>query len=256
MAFMLERAGIAAMSTGNWRSALQCAREVDELRHRHELEEAQRVAFDGLEIFESDPDLLIALGRVWLLDHSPLLASSAFTTAAYIARDNEIPVAWQIAALSRQRKYPEAIRLGTAALAPDRFPDSVPIRVALGRVLLDFSQPDRAEHHLSEAVRMAPGNPDAANWWCACLAALFHWDAAEQEAEAAIVRYQGNTRGTALMRYRLGRIHLDNHRLGQAISCFDAVLRDMPEHLRAMEWRITALRGTGRPEDLKLASSK
>ena len=217
------------------------------------LEEAERTALDGLEDFEGDPDLNIALGRVWLLDHKPLLAFSAFTTVAVSERDNDIPVAWQIVALSMQRRYPEAIKLGTVALGSDRFPDSVAIRIALGRVFLESSQPDRAAEHLEEAARRAPDNEDAVSWWCACLAALFQWDAAKREAEAAITRYPEKSRGIALMRYRLGRIQLDNHHPDEAIACFDAVLADKPDHLRAVEWRITALRATGRPEQLKLA---
>lgn len=241
------------MKTGNGLSACELAGKVDGLRHRQELEEAKRVAFEGLETFPDAPGLHIALGRVWLLDHKPRLALGSFTAAAVSAPDIDMPVAWQIAALSRQRQYPEAISLGTAALGPGRFPDSVPIRVALGRVFLDSSQPSLAEKHLEDAARMAPGDDEAVSWWCACLAALFRWDAAEKEAEAAIGRYQGDTGKIVQMRYRLGRIHLDNHRLEQAIACFDAVLKDVPEHLRAMEWRITALRATGRPEDLKMA---
>src|SRR6202000_1395705 len=138
-------AGIAAMKTGNWLNACELAGKVDGLRHRQELEEAKRVAFEGLEIFRDAPCLHIALGRVWLLDHKPRLALDSFTAAAVSAPDIDMPVAWQIAALSRQRQYPEAISLGTAALGPGRFPDSVPIRVALGRVFLDSSQPSLAE---------------------------------------------------------------------------------------------------------------
>jgi tetratricopeptide (TPR) repeat protein len=214
--------------------------EVDALRRVYDLRGAERTARAGLGDFPDAAALWMSLGRVLILEHRPEEALTSFAAAASLSPGSEDAVAWQIAALSRQQAYDRALEAGAAAL--DRFPDTTAIRVALGRVYLDSSRPRKALAYLREAVGRAPGEESACSWLCACLAASFDWATAVGTA----LEFIGRNPGSVAMRYRLGRIYVDDHRPAQALRCFDEVLAREPGHGRALEWRITALRAMGR----------
>jgi tetratricopeptide (TPR) repeat protein len=222
-------------------SAIAC--EVDTLRRDYELERAESVACAGLSRFQDDAGLWMARGRVLILAHRPEEALGSFKRAEELSTGDDKPVGWQIATLSRQREYDAAIALGTAALA--RFPGSATIPVALGRVYLDSSRPVAALPYLQEAADRDPDYETASSWLCAGLAALFQWEEAVKTARRVIGRHPES----AEMRYRLGRIFVDDHRPEKALECFDQVLTREPGHARSLEWRITALRALSRFRD-------
>lgn len=216
------------------------AQKSDGLRRDCDQAQAEKVARDGLRRFPDSADLQMALGRALVVAHRFDDALAAFSRAAELAPERDRPVAWQIATLSKQRTYDKAIALESAALA--RFPDSALIRVALGRVYLDSSQPGEAIRYLEEASEKAPGNETVASWLAACRAAMFQWEEARTIARKAIDEHPD----TVKMRYRLGRLLVDDHRHAEALECFEEVIALNPEHARALEWRITALRALGR----------
>jgi tetratricopeptide (TPR) repeat protein len=219
------------------------AREADGLRHYCELTQAERVARAGLRRFPDSADLHMALGRVLLVTHRFDAALMAFSQAAELAPEHDRPMGWQIATLSQQRLYQEAISLGNVALA--RFPDGAHVRIALGRVYLDSSRPQQAIRYLAEASVKAPGDETVSSWLAACRAAMFQWEEAEAIAREAIDWHPGSIK----TRYRLGRILVDDHRHAEALACFEDGIALVPDHARTLEWRITALRALGRFEE-------
>jgi tetratricopeptide (TPR) repeat protein len=216
------------------------ASEVDARRRAYELEQAEDMARAALLRFPDNPGLLMSLGRVLVLEHRLDEAFAIFTAAADRAPGDDGPAGWQVATRTRGRHYAEALRLGTAALA--RLPGSVTIRVAIGRVYLDSSRPGQALEYLRAAVNDAPDDAQAADWLCAGLAAQFQWDKAVSVARAFIERHPDSVR----VRYRLGRVYVDDQRPAQALEQFNAVLAMDRAHARAQEWRITALRAMRR----------
>jgi len=219
------------------------AQKSDDLRRYCEQAQSEKMARNGLRRFPDSADLQMALGRALVVAHRLDDALMAFSRAADLAPGQDRPIAWQIATLSKQRKYEKAIAAGSAALT--RFPDSALIRVALGRVYLDSSRPRQAIGYLADASVKAPGNETVASWLAACRAAMFQWEEARTIAREAIDWHQDSVK----MRYRLGRLLVDDHRHAEALECFEGVIALAPDHSRALEWRITALRALGRLEE-------
>jgi|HubBroStandDraft_1064217.scaffolds.fasta_scaffold318447_2 tetratricopeptide (TPR) repeat protein len=96
--------------------------------------------------------LMIARGRELLLSYRHEEALAQFERTAGQAPDDPAPIAWQITTLSRMYQFDRAISLGTKALT--RFPKSVQIRVALGRVIIDSDRPAAGRPHFESAVKL------------------------------------------------------------------------------------------------------
>jgi tetratricopeptide (TPR) repeat protein len=217
-------------------SEVELAQQVDTLRRCYELPEAESMARSALKRFPKGVELLIALGRVLLTVHRLADAVTIFEQAVELAPGDDRPVAWKIAALSRQYSFAAAIATGTDAL--EHHPGSVLIRVALGRVFLDSSRPQDARAYLAEAATIAPADETALSWQAACLAEMCRWPEAEALARESLTLHADSIK----LRYRLGCVLLGARRFTEAKDCFDAVVTDAPQHAGALEWRTTALR--------------
>ncbi|WP_170322045.1 tetratricopeptide repeat protein, partial [Acrocarpospora pleiomorpha] len=218
----------------------ELVRQVDALRRRFKLTQAEAVIRSALNKLPGSDGLWIALGRVLLSAGRTTDAADAFKKAEELCPQNDRPLAWQIATLSRQRHYTEAIKIGT--IARDRFPSSLHINIALGRTFRDFSRPLEALDSFSEATRVAPADATALSWYAVGLADLHRWAEAVTAAQEAA---QQNPESIKPL-YRLGRIFHDDERYIEALDYFENILSKDPDHAGALEWRITALRSTYR----------
>src|SRR5271166_4791570 len=215
---------------------VKLARQVDMFRRHHEMAEAEAAARDAVRCFPNAAAPLVALGRVLLATQRAAEAARVFSRAEQVARGDDHPTAWRIAALSRQRLYGEAIELGDDAL--DRFPRSALIRVALGRVFLDSGRPGQAMQYFVDGSAVDPNNVTAISWHAACHAEMHQWAEAKSVIRGVIERDPGQIKAQC----RLGRILVSDGCFDEAIGCFDAVLGCVPEHRHTLQWRITALR--------------
>jgi tetratricopeptide (TPR) repeat protein len=190
-----------------------------------------------------DVGLRIAYGRVLLANGDFEEARDEFTRAADSAPDDPRPVAWQVAAYSRQCEFKEA--LAVVDRAPKELKEHAEILVAMGRVHLDASCPREALPVLEQAFAAA-GDPVAAGWRAVCHARLYQWEKAEQLARDAIdAADKDDMHAVAQANYRLGRIMADHQRHDEALKWLEAALKAEPGHLKALEWQATALRGQG-----------
>ncbi|HET6499968.1 MAG TPA: tetratricopeptide repeat protein [Amycolatopsis sp.] len=216
---------------------------VDALRRRFELPDAEKTGLEALARFPGSTAVTIALGRVLLARHRPTDAAALF---ARIDGPDDRVVAWRIAALSRSQAYDEAIALGSAA--GKRFPDSVAVRVALGRVWMDRSHHEAALPLLAEALAVAPHDLRAACWQIRALSALSRWPEARELAAKLVNEHAAQ----AEAHYVFGKLLLDADEPAEALGHFETALDLDPAHVSALEWQATALRELYRFEDTEI----
>jgi tetratricopeptide (TPR) repeat protein len=214
---------------------------VDSARSRDEMRTAEEQALAGLDRFPDSADLLVAYGRVLFATHRVHEALKVFTQAGELAPEDDRPVAWQVAAYAREFDLTTAIATGHSAL--ERFPDSVLIRVALGRAYLDSSRPKDALVPLVDAIRISPEDETAASWHAVCLSSLAGTAAAVDQLRTCLGTSHLNS---VKVHYCMGQILLENRQHAEALECFDAVLEADAGHAKALEGKIIALRELGR----------
>ena len=96
------------------------------------------------------PNVLVATARL-LLAHGRHQEAQALLRRAFdIEPDEPTSVAWLVAALARGYEHDEAVAAGQRQL--DAHPDSVGLRVAVGRAQFDAGRIDSALGHLAIAV--------------------------------------------------------------------------------------------------------
>ena len=219
---------------------VELARQLDEHRRRYEMPEAEATADEAVARFPDSVDISIAYGRILLLTYKAEEAAQVFLRAEQLAPQNDRPAAWRVAALSRQRLFDEAIEAGIKAT--ERLPNSSLVRVALGRVFLDSSRPEQASEHFAQAAAREPHDMSAINWHAAGLAELHRWAEAQTVIRKAIERDPAETE----LYFQMGWILIGDDCSREAVEYFDTVLKRAPQHPRALEWRITALRNLRR----------
>ncbi|MEV5741597.1 tetratricopeptide repeat protein [Microbispora rosea] len=218
----------------------ELVQQIHTLRRRFELAQAETMARRTLAEVPHSGSLMMALGRILLASGKEKEAAEMFRRAGQVHPDDDAPFAWQIAALSRQGRFTEAITLGEAA--QDRFPRSYLICIALGRSFRESSRPGEALRCFSDAARIAPKNPTSVSWHAVGLSSLHHHAEAEAVLEETIREAPESTK----LHYRLARVCLSRHNFDKAIERFNIVLEKDPYHVDALEWRITALRSAHR----------
>ncbi|MEU4745726.1 tetratricopeptide repeat protein, partial [Actinosynnema sp. NPDC023658] len=219
------------------------AAEIDRLRRRGELAQAEALALRAHSPDEPDDvDLRVARGRLLLARHRYTEAAELFTDD-----DDDRLTAWRVAALARAFRDDEAAAVATEALT--RHPDSVPLRLALGRVHLDAWRPRDALAAFTEARRLAPEDWRVLVWNAVALANLTRLDEAKATAGEAVRRRPE----VAKAHFTLGRVHAAAAEYAEARACFDAALERDPQYPDALEWRTTALRLQHRYEEAERA---
>ncbi|WP_158841507.1 tetratricopeptide repeat protein [Saccharothrix deserti] len=105
--------------------------------------------------------------------------------AAFVGDDDRL-VACRVTELSRAHEYDRAVAVATDALA--KSPDSVPLRLALGRTHLDAWRPGAALAVFEEARRLAgPDDPRAIRARISRLRAARRFEEAEETARQALI---------------------------------------------------------------------
>ena len=221
--------------------------QVDNARSRGELAVAEEECRRAVGQFPDSTELMIAYGRVLLAKGHPDQAAGAFTRARELAPKDERPVAWQIAAFSHLRNH--AVWTRASAEGLEAFPQSIIIRVALGRARLEEYQHEDALAVLSEADSLPGADDVTASWHVVALAAVHGCAKAGALAEARISQYGDEA---SRVRYRLGTVYLDHEWYSQAATCFEAVLASHPEHPGALTALPLACLGAGWPEKAEL----
>ncbi|MER5262569.1 tetratricopeptide repeat protein [Actinosynnema sp. NPDC002837] len=204
------------------------AAEIDRLRRQGELDRAEALA--GHDHSADDTDLRIVRGRLSLARHRYDEALALF------ADDDDRLLAWRVATLSRTYRDDEAFAVAAEAIT--RYPDSVPLRLALGRAHLDAWRPREALAAFTEARRLAPDDWRTTGWLAVALANLTRLDEAKATAAEAVRSHPG----TPKAHYVLGRVHSASYEFAEAVACYDAALDLDPRYPDAFEWKITALR--------------
>ncbi|WP_020658447.1 tetratricopeptide repeat protein [Amycolatopsis benzoatilytica] len=156
---------------------------VDQLREDWKLDEAEELGRRAVTEQPGDPARWIALGRVQLEQYRRKEALESFSRAA----GSGLGVAWQVAALSRLRRYDEAD--GAAAGGLERFPGSADLLLARARIRFDQDDWAAGLPFLEEALASEPGHLDAARWRVMALATLGRFDDAEAAGQLMIDRH-------------------------------------------------------------------
>jgi tetratricopeptide (TPR) repeat protein len=211
--------------------------EANELRRRFEMPEAEAIAAQATKEYPASAAAHLALGRILLATRRLDAALTEFTKASNLAPGDEQAPAWRIAALSRQRKYDEAVALGHAACA-DAYPESVLVHIALGRVYLDSSRPIEAIHWLSRATELEPDDMKAIRWHADCLSRLGQWSEGKKLTGEAIERNPASARAYLIR----GLMMSDHGRDDLALVALDRAYALDPTDPSVLEWRITILR--------------
>jgi tetratricopeptide (TPR) repeat protein len=204
---------------------------------RFELAEAEAAASRAAEEFPASARTQLVLGRILLATHRLDAGLARFREARRLDPGWEDALAWQIAALSKQRKFDEAVALGKMACT-DNFPDGALVRVALARVYLDSSRPLDALPFLAKATELEPDDLRTVEWHAESLARLHRSSACERLIEESANRSPGSARPY----YFHGLLMEDLGRCSAALSSFDRAFALDPEDPDILEWRITALR--------------
>jgi tetratricopeptide (TPR) repeat protein len=135
----------------------------------------------------------------------------------------------------RRHEMPEAE--ATAAEAVARFPDSVDISIAYGRILLLTYRAEEAAQVFLRAEQLAPQNDRPAAWRVAALSRQRLFD----EAIAAGIKATQRLPNSSLVRVALGRVFLDSSRPEQALEHFARAATTAPHDIRAINWHAAGL---------------
>jgi tetratricopeptide (TPR) repeat protein len=135
----------------------------------------------------------------------------------------------------RRHEMPEAE--ATAAEAVARFPDSVDISIAYGRILLLTYRAEEAAQVFLRAEQLAPQNDRPAAWRVAALSRQRLFD----EAIAAGIKATERLPNSSLVRVALGRVFLDSSRPEQALEHFARAATTAPHDIRAINWHAAGL---------------
>jgi tetratricopeptide (TPR) repeat protein len=223
---------------------------VDELRRRYKIADAEATAREALRENPANAELWIALGRVLTAMRQYQSAQQAFDEATRLAPADDCGVAWQIATLSKLRRYDEAITRATVAL--NEFPQSAIIRVALGRVYLDSSRPKDSIGYFRDAMALKTKDIRAKCWLVTSLLQLSHWEEAETLARELVEDWPAISR-TLLV---LGGVLFGSARYAEALEYFDQAISADSLNYRALRGRIEALRAMYRYEDAERAATE
>jgi tetratricopeptide (TPR) repeat protein len=150
-------------------------------------------------------------------------------------RPGEVELARQMDEHRRRHEMPEAE--ATAAEAVARFPDSVDISIAYGRILLLTYRAEEAAQVFLRAEQLAPQNDRPAAWRVAALSRQRLFD----EAIAAGIKATQRLPNSSLVRVALGRVFLDSSRPEQALEHFARAATTAPHDIRAINWHAAGL---------------
>jgi tetratricopeptide (TPR) repeat protein len=137
--------------------------------------------------------------------------------------------------LRRHCETAEAEQVARAGL--ERFPDSVGLRMALGRVLVVTHRLDEAFTEFSRADEIAPGHDRAVAWQIATRSVQRQYDEAISLEPAALARFPDS----AHVRVALGRVYLDSSRPRQALPYLAAASALSPGNETVTSWLAACL---------------
>src|SRR5215467_3357377 len=157
------------------------------------------------------------------------------TEAAIPTGSDDVELARQIDERRRRYEMPEAEAAAREALG--RFPDSVDLALAHGRVLLATHRAVEAAQVFLRAEQVAPEDDRPAAWHVAALSRQRLFD----EAIAAGVKALGRLPGSSLIRVTLGRVFLDSSRPDEALKYFADAVAMAPNDATATSWHATGL---------------
>jgi len=173
----------------------------------------------------------VAMERVELEDALAQLETLIADEPAY-----EPAVAWQIAALDRLARFALAREVAHEGLA--RFPAGIEVRVAAAHFYLGRHDKERALEIIDDALSLEPDNAKALRSRIEILRDLYRWTDAEDSALELLRAHPDNSRSA----FELGMVYFDQGRYEEARAAFNESLAKDPANVRALEWRVTALR--------------
>ncbi|UKD56159.1 tetratricopeptide repeat protein [Amycolatopsis sp. FU40] len=220
---------------------------IDQLRDEWMLKEAEELGRQAVRDFPDDPARWIALGRVRVDQVLQAEALDAFERASRCSDPVPDAAAWQVAVLSRCRRFEEADARAVAGLA--RWPQNAKIRLAHARVACDQERWAAALPRLDEALAIDPDQCDVAQWKVTTLRNLRRLGEAEETARRAMERHPD----AAGLLTSMGWVRFDQIRDEAALDCFRQALKADPRHEWALRSRISLLRRLRRFEEAEAA---
>ncbi|MFJ7216097.1 tetratricopeptide repeat protein [Amycolatopsis sp. NPDC098790] len=210
--------------------------EVDRLRQNSELAAAETLGSQIVEVSPENPAAWVALGRVKLDQYLHEDALSCFERAGRCPEPTSMTAAWQVAALSRLRRFDEAREASEAGL--ERFPRSPDILVAHARAYIDQYEWAASLPLFDQALEIDPFHAQALEWRISALLPLRRFDQAEAAAQDAIERCPDEPD----LLVQMGWVYVDQFRYEEALAWFERALGPVPHHSWALRSRVIALR--------------
>ncbi|MBN6042074.1 tetratricopeptide repeat protein [Amycolatopsis sp. 195334CR] len=152
--------------------------------------------------------------------------------------------------LRRSDRYAETEALITELLGPpEENPDAL---VELGRLAFQRRRYARALDHFERAWRLDHDHERALAWRVAALSRLNRFDEAQELAETALATAPGRH----LLRVAYGQVGDDRADHRMLLDQVDRVLKEAPDFLEALEWRIFALSDLNRFDEAEAAATE
>ena len=221
---------------------------VDRLRQDSELAAAEALGSQAVDAYPRDPAAWVALGRVKLDQYLREDALASFERALRCPEPTPAAAAWQVAALSRLRRFDEAREAAEAGL--DRFPQSPDLLVAHARSSIDQYEWAASLPTFDQALEIDPRHAQALEWRIAALRSLRRFDQAETAARDAVDQCPGDPD----LLVQMGWVHADQYRYEDALTWFERTLEADPRHSWALHSRVTVLRRSRRFTEAEMAA--
>lgn len=223
------------------------AKAIDRLSDDWKLDEAEELGRRAVREFPDDPARWIALGKVQLIQYRREAALESFERAVHCPEAPALAVAWQVAALSRLRRFEAAEKAAEAGLA--RFPDDAEILHARARVCCDQEDWAGALPLFEQALAADPGRVDTKHWQVLTLASLKRFDEAEEAGLRAIDEHPGDPQPLATMGWMEG----ERDREEEALAWHERALEVDPRNEWALRLRVNRLSCLGRSDEAEAA---
>jgi tetratricopeptide (TPR) repeat protein len=221
---------------------------VSALRGLRRWAEAETAAREAIQARPHAPDLRVELG--WVLDDQGREeeALAAFAEALSIDARHKWALRSRVSALQGLRRWAEAEAAARALIAAH--PRDPLSHLNLGWVFDDQDRDEEALAAYAEALAIDPTDPTALQWRVTALRGLRRWAEAETAAREAI---QARPHAPDL-RVELGWVLDGQGREEEALAAYAEALAIDARHERALQSRVSALRGLRRWAEAEAAA--